>query len=123
MRKEKFLKEVNRLKGTKTNLKAHKVHLGLIDDIWGKIDSLDWDNKLDSVYTKYQEARSFADGIVSEATSEYEGIRTQLDFLENALEELGVPPMASVDEGINEADKIERQIGGLIDDLNSGVLA
>ena len=32
MSKEKFLQEVNRQKGTKTNLKAHKVALALLDE-------------------------------------------------------------------------------------------
>ena len=32
MSKEKFLQEVNRQKGTKTNLKAHKVALALLDN-------------------------------------------------------------------------------------------
>ena len=131
MNKKEFLNKldtitnrVGKLKGrTKANLKAQKIHLGLIDDIWTKIDNLNWDSKLDSVYTKYNEARDFADNIVDEATTEYGEIRTQLDFLEGALNDLGVENMPSLDEGINESDRIGRQIQGLIDDLNSGVLA
>tara|TARA_R110000787_G_scaffold12678_3_gene40735 strand:+ start:956 stop:1351 length:396 start_codon:yes stop_codon:yes gene_type:complete len=131
MNKKEFLNKldtitnrVGKLKGrTKANLKAQKIHLGLIDDIWTKIDNLNWDSKLDSVYTKYNEARDFADNIVDEANTTHEEIRTQLDFLEGALNDLGVENMPSLDEGINESDRIGRQIQGLIDDLNSGVLA
>ena len=42
MRKEKFLKEVARLKRTKTNLKAQKVALALLDNfVWDNVDGLE----------------------------------------------------------------------------------
>tara|TARA_R110000823_G_scaffold127115_3_gene254473 strand:+ start:465 stop:929 length:465 start_codon:yes stop_codon:yes gene_type:complete len=41
MKKEKFLQEVARLKGTKTNLKAHKVALSIVGDIDSEYDWLE----------------------------------------------------------------------------------
>ena len=42
MNKEKFLAEVSRLKGTKTNLKAHKVALALLDNfVWDDLEGLE----------------------------------------------------------------------------------
>ena len=116
MDKHKFFKEVNKFK-------THKVELGLIDDIFRDIDNLGWDDKLSSVYRKYEEARDFSDAIYNESLSTYNNLREQLDFLENALNELGVEPMGSVAEARTELDRIGRQIEGLQDDLNSGVLA
>ena len=41
-KKEKFLAEVARLKGTKTNLKAHKVALALLDNfVWDDLEGLE----------------------------------------------------------------------------------
>jgi|TARA_R110000765_G_scaffold126491_4_gene224299 hypothetical protein len=121
--REKFLKEVSTLKA-RTNLsKAKKYHFGLIDDINDKISNIGWDDKLDAVYTKYEEARDFADKVVYDSTIEWEGINEQIAFLENALDELGVEPMGSVADAVNEADRIGTQIDGLVDDLSSGVLA
>lgn len=122
-KREKFLKEVRTFKARTKLSKAKKYHFGLIDDINDKLNNMDWDNKLDSVYKKYEEAKDFADSVVNEATIEWEGVNEQIAFLENALEELGVEPMASIDDAVNEADRIGRQIDGLVDDLGSGVLA
>ena len=114
--KEKFLLQLS-----KNNLK--KYEFGLIDDIFRDIDNLDWSNKLQSVYEKYAEARDFGDRILNESAATYRELKEQLDFLENALNELGVEPMGSVAEAKEKLRTIESQIDGLEDDLNSGVLA
>ena len=100
-----------------------KYQFGLIDDINDKIENIDWDNKLESVYKKYEEARDFADKVVNDSAIEWEGVNEQIAFLEDALDELGVEPMDSIATAVNEADRIGRQIDGLVDDLSSGVLA
>ena len=122
-KREKFLKEVSNLKARTKLSKAKKHHFGLIDDINDKISNIGWDDKLDAVYTKYEEARDFADKVVYDSTIEWEGVNEQIAFLENALDELGVEPMGSIADAVNEADRIGRQIDGLVDDLSSGVLA
>ena len=121
MNKEKFFEAVNKRRG-KTNLKANKVQLGAIDDIYDGIDRMDWDNKLQSVYDIYREANDFAESIKNNAYSEYETLESNMSFLENALKDLGVEPMTSVIDGRNELDRIKTQIDGLEDDISSGVL-
>jgi len=122
MKKEKFLQEVNRLKVTNTNLKAHKITLGSIDDILDSIDRMDWDNKLQSVYDIYSEAYDYSESVKNTASSEYDSIDARLRSVENTLEELGLEPTGDLLEAQNEMDKIQTQINGLTDDLNSGVL-
>jgi len=122
MKKEKFLQEVNRLKVTNTNLKAHKITLGSIDDILDSIDRMDWDNKLQSVYDIYSEAYDYSESVKNTASAEYDSIDARLRSVENTLEELGLEPTGDLLEAQNEMDKIQTQINGLTDDLNSGVL-
>jgi hypothetical protein len=55
MSKEKFLQEVARQKGTKTNLKAHKVMLSDIDDIR---EFLDMSYLEEEIYERIDEAES-----------------------------------------------------------------
>ena len=55
MRKEKFLQEVARQKGTKTNLKAHKVMLSDIDEIR---EFLDMSYLEEEIYERIDEAES-----------------------------------------------------------------
>ena len=123
---QKFFAELKKAKGKtnlKTNLKANKVQLGAIDDIWRDIDDLGWDNKLQAVYDKYEVARNYADEIIVEGTFEYETIKANLDFVENALNELGIDLPSSFAETQTEVEKIGNQLEGLKDDVSSGVLA
>ena len=61
MSKEKFLEEVNRQKGTKTNLKAHKVMLSDIDNIREFLDMSYLEDmieeRIDEASSKMVEAR------------------------------------------------------------------
>tara|TARA_R110000823_G_C15629357_1_gene468514 strand:- start:97 stop:465 length:369 start_codon:yes stop_codon:yes gene_type:complete len=122
MNKEKFFAELKKAKG-RTNLKANKVQLGAIDDIWKAIYEMDWDGNLQKVYDKYEVARNYADEVIIDATYEYENIKENLDFVENSLNELGIDLPSSFAETQKEVEKIGNQLEGLKDDINSGVLA
>ena len=50
MSKEKFLEEVNRQKGTKTNLKAHKVMLSDIDNIREFLDMSYLEDMIEEIF-------------------------------------------------------------------------
>ena len=98
MNKEKFLEEVNRQKGTKTNLKAHKVALSAVDDIR---EYLDMSYLEDEIYERIDEAQSkmveardiFRFDMMSQIITAEDEIR----LLKEKLDDLGVeyPPQIS----------------------------
>ena len=110
MNKEKLLKEVARQKGTKTNLKAHKVALNLVSEAEQKAEKIEeisseasyyadsrFEELLDKYYDLNNEISIEVDnyvinsevGYLEEACLELDA---QLQTIESAAEELGIPP-------------------------------
>ena len=91
MNKEKFLEEVNRQKGTKTNLKAHKVMLSDIDNIR---EFLDMSYLEDEIYERIDEASSkmveARDIFRFDMMQHLGGAEDDLMRLKEKLDELGV---------------------------------
>tara|TARA_R110000765_G_scaffold126491_4_gene224300 strand:+ start:4360 stop:4749 length:390 start_codon:yes stop_codon:yes gene_type:complete len=91
MNKEKFLKEVNRQKGTKTNLKAHKVMLSSVDEIREALDMQYLENevyeRIDEAQSKMIEAR---DIFRFEMATNLGTAEDELKNLKSKLDELGV---------------------------------
>tara|TARA_R100001244_G_C5139848_1_gene127638 strand:+ start:480 stop:842 length:363 start_codon:yes stop_codon:yes gene_type:complete len=119
MSKENFLKEVNRQRGSKTNLKAHKVDLGLVDDIEEFISELDVQSELDAVYSKYADAKSFGEDVLSEIERERENIADKVTELENMLKELGVDSFDVTAKYGDAIYTIDRQTEGLMQFLDT----
>ena len=119
--KEKFLAELNKAK-SKTSLKSQKIELGAIDEIQDILNEMDWDNKLDSVYETYREAHDFSVGILGNAQNEIAAAYARLDSAMNTLRDLGLGEVQEVVDLQNEANRIQRQVDGLADDISSGVL-
>tara|TARA_R110000737_G_C14452035_1_gene463330 strand:+ start:419 stop:781 length:363 start_codon:yes stop_codon:yes gene_type:complete len=119
MSKENFLKEVARQRGSKTNLKAHKVDLGLVDEIESMISDYDVQSQLDSVYSKYDDAKLFGIDVLNEIERERDNIADKVTELESALNELGID---SFDATANYGDaiyKIDRETEGLMQYLDN----
>ena len=107
MKKEKFLKEVARLKGTKTNLKAHKVALALLDNFtYSNLEGLEdevsrlsysTEEWFDEKFDQFVEARGQLRDVYmmnSEAfptTSDIAGDEEVLSTLRETADELGIP--------------------------------
>jgi dynactin complex subunit len=91
MSKEKFLKEVNRLKGTKTNLKTHKIMLSSVDEIREALDMQYLENevyeRIDEAQSKMIEAR---DIFRFEMAQNLGTAEDELNNLKSKLDELGV---------------------------------
>tara|TARA_R110000744_G_scaffold178174_3_gene297125 strand:- start:4527 stop:4910 length:384 start_codon:yes stop_codon:yes gene_type:complete len=121
--KKKFFAELKKSKANKTDLKSHKVQLGAIDDIYDKLDNIDWDNNLNEVYSKFDKATAFAGTVVNTTQTQIDEINRNLFFLEDALDELGIDGAEFVADGFAYHDRISDQLAGLKDDLKSGVLS
>ena len=119
--KQKFFAELNKAK-SKTSLKSQKIELGAIDEIQDILNEMDWDNKLDSVYETYREAHDFSVGILGNAQNEIAAAYARLDSAMNTLRDLGLGEVQEVVDLQNEANRIQRQVDGLADDISSGVL-
>ena len=91
MKKEKFLKEVNRLKGTKTNLKTHKIMLSSVDVIREALDMTYFE---DEVYDRIDEAQSkmveARDIFRFDMASNLGTAEDEISFLKGKLDDLGV---------------------------------
>jgi vacuolar-type H+-ATPase catalytic subunit A/Vma1 len=91
MRKENFLQEVARLKGTKTNLNAQKIILSSVDVIR---EALDMQYLEDEVYDRIDEAQSkmieARDIFRFEMAQHLGTAEDELNNLKSKLEELGV---------------------------------
>ena len=92
MSKEKFLQEVNRLKGTKTNLKAHKVALGSMDDIVGRAKDIlsHAETEMPIRLRDWRTALSEVDDFGVEVSFEARMIEEDLDVIAMKLEDLGL---------------------------------
>ena len=82
MKKEKFLQEVNRLKGTKTNLKTHKIMLSSVDVIREALDMTYYEAQ-----SKMVEAR---DIFRFDMASNLGTAEDEISFLKGKLDDLGV---------------------------------
>tara|TARA_R110002012_G_C11208315_1_gene560860 strand:- start:52 stop:486 length:435 start_codon:yes stop_codon:yes gene_type:complete len=107
MNKEKFLEEVSRKKATKTNLKAHKVALALLDEFtYSNLEGLEeevgrlsysTEEWYDEKFDQFIEARGVLRDVYinnSEAfltTSDVAGDEEILSKLREAADELGMP--------------------------------
>jgi|TARA_R110002051_G_C8449049_1_gene456473 hypothetical protein len=91
MKKEKFLQEVNRLKGTKTNLKTHKIMLSSVDVIREALDMTYFE---DEVYDRIDEAQSkmveARDIFRFDMASNLGTAEDEISFLKGKLDDLGV---------------------------------
>jgi len=91
MRKEKFLQEVNRLKGTKTNLKAQKLMLSSVDVIREALDMTYFEDevydRIDEAQSKMIEARDIFRFDMAQGLGTAED---EISFLKSQLDELGV---------------------------------
>ena len=91
MKKEKFLKEVKRLKGTKTNLKTHKIMLSSVDVIREALDMTYFE---DEVYDRIDEAQSkmveARDIFRFDMASNLGTAEDEISFLKGKLDDLGV---------------------------------
>ena len=109
MSKEKFLKEVARLKGTKTNLKAHKVALSIVGDIESEYNWLEksyseasygqdfMEEWLDKIMDFNTELSIAVDNyVVNGAGYSFQDaandMRVKIDDLDAAAQELGISP-------------------------------
>tara|TARA_R110002020_G_scaffold445643_1_gene657582 strand:+ start:298 stop:750 length:453 start_codon:yes stop_codon:yes gene_type:complete len=108
MNKEKFLQEVNRQKGTKTNLKAHKVALSIIDDIEQEADrfeaaeseasylAYEYGDEIIDAYDDFRMKYNIDDFIINGATRDLEEVadimKGNLDKIQIAAEEIGINP-------------------------------
>ena len=108
MNKEKFLEEVNRQKGTKTNLKAHKVALSIIDDIEQEADrfeaaeseasylAYEYGDEIIDAYDDFRMKYNIDDFIINGATRDLEEVadimKGNLDKIQIAAEEIGINP-------------------------------
>ena len=120
--KEKFFAELKKAKG-KTNLKAQKIELGAIQEMQDALNEMDWDNRLDSVYEKYEDARNHAVEILGNAQAEIAEINSRTSSAFNTLIDLGLDETQEFIDLQNEANRIKEQVLGLSQDLGSGVLA
>ena len=91
MKKEKFLKEVARQKGTKTNLKTHKIMLSSVDVIREALDMTYFE---DEVYDRIDEAQSkmveARDIFRFDMASNLGTAEDEISFLKGKLDDLGV---------------------------------
>ena len=91
MKKEKFLKEVARQKGTKTNLKTHKIMLSSVDVIREALDMTYFE---DDVYDRIDEAQSkmveARDIFRFDMASNLGTAEDEISFLKGKLDDLGV---------------------------------
>ena len=108
MNKEKFLQEVARQKGTKTNLKAHKVALAVVDDIEQEADrfeqaeseasylAYEWGDEIIDAYDDFRSKYNIDDYIVNGATRDLEEVSEimgeHLEKIRLASEEIGIDP-------------------------------
>ena len=108
MNKEKFLKEVSRLKGTKTNLKAHKVSLSIVSDIEQEADrferaeseasylAYDYGDEIIAAYDDFRSRYNIDDYIINGATRDLEEVseimRGNLDKIRDIAAEIGINP-------------------------------
>ena len=109
MSKEKFLKEVARQKGTKTNLKAHKVALSIVGDIESEYNWLEksyseasygqdfMEEWLDKIMDFNTELSIAVDNyVVNGAGYSFQDaandMRVKIDDLDAAAQELGISP-------------------------------
>ena len=94
MSKEKFLQEVNRLKGTKTNLKAQKVALGSMDDMLGRAKDIlsHAETEMPIRLRDWRSALSEVDDFGVEVSFEARMLEEDLDILAMKLEDLGLSP-------------------------------
>tara|TARA_R110000824_G_scaffold382472_1_gene575676 strand:- start:573 stop:944 length:372 start_codon:yes stop_codon:yes gene_type:complete len=122
MNKEKFFEAVNKRRGKTTLSNAKKIELGTIDEISDILEEMDWDNRLDSVYTVYREANDFAEGVLANAQNQIVAADIRMDTAMNTLRDLGLGEVQEVIDLQNEANRIRRQVQGLSDDISSGVL-
>ena len=109
MKKEKFLKEVARLKGTKTNLKAHKVALSIVGDIdneyswleqsyseasYGSEFMREWEDKIMDFNTELSIAvdNYVVNGAAMSFEEAADNMRVKINDLDAAAQELGISP-------------------------------
>jgi hypothetical protein len=109
MSKEKFLQEVNRHKGTKTNLKAHKVALSIVGDIDNEYDWLEqtyseasygiefmreWEDKIMDFNTELSIAvdNYVVNGAAMSLEEAANNMRAKIDELDSVAQELGLNP-------------------------------
>ena len=109
MSKEKFLQEVNRQRGTKTNLKAHKVALSIVGDIESEYSWLEqsyseasygqdfMEEWLDKIMDFNSELSIAVDNyVVNGAGYSFQDaandMRVKINDLDAAAEELGISP-------------------------------
>ena len=117
-------KYLNRLpKNLKKFNKIEKIELGAIDDIHDKLDSINWSDGLSETYSLFDKATSFGATLINTTEAQLDEIERNLDFLEGALEELGIDSETHTAEARQDYERIRTQIEGLKDDMNSGVLS
>jgi hypothetical protein len=99
MSKEKFLQEVARQKGTKTNLKAQKLMLSSVDVIREALDMTYFE---DEVYDRIDEAQSkmieARDIFRFDMASNLGTAEDEISFLKGKLDELGVDYPSEITE-------------------------
>jgi hypothetical protein len=104
MRKEKFLQEVARQKGTKTNLKAHKVSLAILDEINDTLDLAQhlvtnaFVEAMDEGDAAYMRGRDIMRFDFNDAMITAE---SKIDEVKSALDELGVAYPEDLQYSIN----------------------
>jgi hypothetical protein len=103
--------------------KVNKVELGAIDDIHDKLDNINWSDGLSETYDLFDKATAFGATLINTTEAQLDEIERNLDFLESALEELGIDSETHTAEAREDYERIRIQIEGLKDDMNSGVLS
>jgi hypothetical protein len=112
MSKEKFLKEVNRLKGTKTNLKAQKVALAAFDEIFDNLGQAEFlvleafTETMDEGDAAYMLGRDIMRFDFQDARSNAE---QRMDDVKATLDELGVDYPPQMEEAITRLDDLNTE--------------
>ena len=119
---QRFFAELKKAKG-KTNLKANKVQLGLIDDIQAQLAGIHWDESLNKVYGLFFEATQEGKFVLDNTNAELDDISNKIDDLVSTLDELGMDSDSLLEPIWQEYGRIDEQVEGLKDDMNSGVLS
>tara|TARA_R110002012_G_scaffold313166_1_gene524525 strand:- start:787 stop:1122 length:336 start_codon:yes stop_codon:yes gene_type:complete len=70
--------------------KTKRYDFALVDEVAQMLSEIDVQSKLDSVYSKYAEAKEFGEEILNDLEIERDSIADKVTELENVLNELGV---------------------------------
>lgn len=95
-----------------------KFEFALVDEVAQMLSEIDVQSKLDTVYSKYAEAKEFGEEILNELEIERDNIADKVTELENVLNELGVESDIA-EKYSDDIYTIDREREGLMQYLDS----